>query len=291
MRSRADVIALLALARCAGEPASPPPAAPTYGTPDALPSEAGTPSGPNGTAGAGTSAAYDAVGYASRFGDELEGQTTASGEPFASAAVTAAHRSLPMGSYAEVTALDTGRTILVRIVDRGPGRSDREIDLSTGAARALGLLAQPLAPVRVRAVTPGPADVAALREGRAAALRLDAPEAVLRALRRQLPAAPNPVSAEKPTPRPMPTRRAATPVASPRKPAAAPAGRYLVQVAALSSAQRAQALARSFGGTVVAGGGIYRVRLGPFADRAAAQRARDVAAARGYGDASIIPAS
>jgi rare lipoprotein A len=64
----------------------------------------------------------------------------------------------------------------------------------------------------------------------------------------------------------------------------------LVQVAALRDKQRARALARDLHGRVEEGAGFWRVRLGPFADRAAAQRARDVAISRGYGGASIISA-
>ena len=62
----------------------------------------------------------------------------------------------------------------------------------------------------------------------------------------------------------------------------------MVQVAAVSSAARAQALAQELGGHVAAGGGIYRVQIGPFADMATAQRARDGAARRGYGDSRIF---
>src|SRR3546814_319534 len=55
---------------------------------------------------------YDEVGYASWYGEELKGARTASGEKFIPSAVTAAHRTLPMPSYVEVTSLDTGRTVL-----------------------------------------------------------------------------------------------------------------------------------------------------------------------------------
>ncbi|WP_254554774.1 septal ring lytic transglycosylase RlpA family protein, partial [Salmonella enterica] len=81
-------------------------------------------------------------------------------------------RTLPLGSHAEVTALDTGRTILVLVNDRGPGRADREIDLSRGAAALLGMDGRPSAPVRVRATTATPTDAAALAAGRPAAARL-----------------------------------------------------------------------------------------------------------------------
>lgn len=286
MRSRAERLAwpLIAalVAGCAADQVLPP--APVT-APDAaaaqasLPPEAGTPEGPSGTAGSGAPQGYDAVGQASWYGDEAAGRPTASGVPFAPDAITAAHRILPLGSYAEVTSLDTGRTILVAITDRGPSRADREIDLSVGAARALGTNGRPLAPVRVRAVTPSPADAAQLRAGQPASARFDTPEPVLRALRRQLLPSAAPAVAKPPprSPRPLP---AAAP--------AIEAGRFVVQVAAFSSEARAQALARTMQGRVVPGGALWRVRLGPFDDMASAQRARDAAAARGYGDATIL---
>jgi rare lipoprotein A len=281
MPSRVSLIAALALSGSAHVAAQPQvvddvPAV-TLQTPTPLPPEAGTPTGPSATAGAGvgTVASYDAVGYASWYGDGLEGQPTASGAPFANARITAAHRTLPLGSHAEVTSLDTGRTILVRITDRGPAVAGREIDLSTGAARALGIADTPLAPVRVRSMTPSLADAAALDRGEAASPRLDTPDVVLRALRRQLPAA---TAATRPSPRATPVR-----VASPR------AGQgLLVQVAAFSSEPRAVEVARSFGGAVEPAGAVWRVRVGPYATLAEAQRTRDAAVARGYGDASIL---
>ena len=81
---------------------------------------------------------YDASGMASWYGEEAAGHRTASGDLFDPDGITAAHRSLPLGSLAEVTSVDTGRSVVVRINDRGPGRRDRIIDLSRGAARALG---------------------------------------------------------------------------------------------------------------------------------------------------------
>ncbi|HEX7693165.1 MAG TPA: SPOR domain-containing protein, partial [Sphingomonas sp.] len=72
-------------------------------------------------------------------------------------------------------------------------------------------------------------------------------------------------------------------------PHAAPATRgFYVQVAAFSSQPRAAALARSLGGQVIAGGALWRVRLGPYATQNQARQARDGAAARGYGDARVV---
>jgi rare lipoprotein A len=222
-------------------------------------------------------ARYDAVGHASWYGGELGGSPTASGMPFDPAAITAAHRTLPLGSYAEVTSLDTGRTILVLINDRGPGRLDREIDLSRGAAQALGTSDRAMAPIRVRAAGATPSDAAALAAGRAATARLDAPPAVLAALRARLG-----TYAPRPTPAPSLAAR------RPRPTAAIGADSLLVQVAAFSNATRAAELADRLHGRVEPTDGLYRVRLGPYADPASAERARDDVARRGYGDATII---
>src|SRR3546814_18441296 len=77
---------------------------------------------------------YDAVGCASRYGDDHDGKPTANGEDFDPAAISAAHKTLPLPSYVEVTALDTGRTIMVRVNDRGTMANDRLHDLSPAAA-------------------------------------------------------------------------------------------------------------------------------------------------------------
>ncbi len=132
---------------------------------------------------------YDYLGYASWYGSE-SGNRTANGERFRPGWVTAAHTTLPLPTYIEVTALDSGRTILVRINDRGPfsGRG-RILDLSRGAAEQLGIRKQGLAAVRVRAVDPPERDRKRLRDGKAAEERPRVPESVLVNLRRQMQAA------------------------------------------------------------------------------------------------------
>lgn len=129
--------------------------------------------------------AYDQVGYASWYGHE-SGNITANGERFRPKGVSAAHKTLPLPSYAEVTALDTGRTILVRINDRGPFAAGRIIDLSKGAAEQLGIVRQGTAAVRVIIVTPPEKDRAALRKGEEARPRSDMPSAQLDILRARL---------------------------------------------------------------------------------------------------------
>jgi len=130
---------------------------------------------------------YDRVGYASWYGNE-SGNMTANGERFRPGAVAAAHTTLPLPSYVEVTALDTGRTILVRVNDRGPFARGRLIDLSRGAAALLGIERAGVAAVRVRRVDPPERDRARLRKGKPAELRPRVPEAALIGLRAQLAA-------------------------------------------------------------------------------------------------------
>lgn len=135
---------------------------------------------------------FDEVGYASWYGAEFGGRPTANGEAFMPQGISAAHRTLPLPSYVEVTSLDTGRTILVRINDRGPASSKRLIDLSYGAAQQLGMVDQGVGAVRVRRVNPPEQERLALREGNAAAMRLETPESLLVVLRRRLDKGPAP---------------------------------------------------------------------------------------------------
>lgn len=88
-------------------------------------------------------------GLASWYGTAHQGHKTASGEHFDQKALTAAHRSLPLGTIARVTSLDSGKSIKVRINDRGPRARDRIIDLSAEAATALDLRAGGLGQVRI----------------------------------------------------------------------------------------------------------------------------------------------
>jgi rare lipoprotein A len=101
---------------------------------------------------------YDRSGTASWYGTAFHGRRTANGEIFDMNALTAGHPTLPMPSYAYVTNLDNGRTILVRINDRGPYVNDRLIDLSRRSAAELGYTRHGLARVRVRYAGRAPLD-------------------------------------------------------------------------------------------------------------------------------------
>ena len=96
-------------------------------------------------------------GVASWYGgrDGFEGKPTASGEIYDSSLLTAAHRELPLGSIVDVTNLDNGKTVRVRINDRGPFIAGRVIDLSRAAAREIELLGPGVGPVRLSVVSSG----------------------------------------------------------------------------------------------------------------------------------------
>ncbi len=115
---------------------------------------------------------YDHVGYASLD----QGAMGYSG----------AHHTLPVPSYVEVTSLDTGRTVLVRLERRGPMESNHLVALSPAAMAQLGASAE--TPVRVRRVNPPETERFALREGEPASLRMDTPASLLTVLQRRLPA-------------------------------------------------------------------------------------------------------
>lgn len=115
---------------------------------------------------------FDQVGYAALDSDTSPG-------------VTGAHKTLPLPSYVEVTSLESGRTILVRIERRGPMRLDRAVALSQDAVAQLGVA--PGAPVRIRRVNPPEIERAELRAGKPAPVRMETPESLLAVLRRKLP--------------------------------------------------------------------------------------------------------
>jgi rare lipoprotein A len=96
-------------------------------------------------------------GLASWYGPEAGIARTASGETLDHSALTAAHRSLPFGTELRVTNLDTGRSVSVRITDRGPLARDRIIDLSPAAATALEMRGEGVAHVRLEPNAPGDA--------------------------------------------------------------------------------------------------------------------------------------
>ena len=133
---------------------------------------------------------YRSEGLASWYGDDFHGRLTANGEVYDMEAISAAHPTMPMPSYARVTNLRTHKSIIVRVNDRGPYHANREIDLSSRAADLLGFRHHGTARVRVEYVGPAPLQgtddrhlMATLREGSPA----PAPAGVMVASNRFLP--------------------------------------------------------------------------------------------------------
>lgn len=202
---------------------------------------------------------YDEVGLASWYGGRFHEGATANGEAYDMDRVGAAHTTLPLPSYVEVTALNSGRTILVRINDRGPFKQGRIIDLSRRSAQLLGIDRTGVSPVHVRRVDPPESDRLALRWGRPASARADAPPAMLAQLRQRLNAIP-----------PAPTG-------------------YFVQVGAFADRLRAEGVAASLAATIDATSALWRVRLGPYADEQSAREALARVLGQGYQDARLVP--
>ena len=122
-------------------------------------------SGASKGAGALAGRVYEEEGQASWYGgngDGFEGRPTANGELFDPEALTAAHKTLPLGSIIEVENLENGKKVLVRVNDRGPFVRGRILDLSKKGARQLGFLGQGTATIRLRTVdglgNPAPVD-------------------------------------------------------------------------------------------------------------------------------------
>ncbi len=101
-----------------------------------------------------TSKGYRAKGVASWYGTKFHGRRTSSGETYNMYAMTAAHRTLPLPTYAKITNLKNGRHVIVKINDRGPFHGNRILDLSYAAAHKLGVISTGTAPVEIVSVDP-----------------------------------------------------------------------------------------------------------------------------------------
>lgn len=206
---------------------------------------------------------YNEVGIASWYGPTFHGKDSASGEVFDENEMTAAHPTLPIPSLVRVTNLENGRTVVVRVNDRGPFVDDRIIDLSKAAGAALDMHAKGTAKVRVEYVGAAP-----LNGG--SQVTAPAPERVSM-ISAPLPQIPAQLSA--PAARPI--------VASPT-PAAAPAGQFYVQAGSFADLANAHALRQKLAAerpvaieTVsVNGSEFYRVMVGPWTSRDQADMAR-----------------
>jgi len=115
---------------------------------------AATPAPPASTAAAAPDGLYRQTGIAAWSGREYHGRTTASGEIFDMNGLSAAHRTLPLGTTIRVTNLDNSKSISVRIIDRGPLVKSRVLDLSYGAAKELGFVGQGTTRVKIETLEP-----------------------------------------------------------------------------------------------------------------------------------------
>lgn len=199
-------------------------------------------------------AGYDEVGIASWYGDQFNGRPTATGEIFDMHGLSAAHKTLPLPGLVEVTNLANGRTVVLRVNDRGPFVDDRIIDLSRGAAEELGLLSQGVGEVRVRYLGRAPRGGG---NGMGAGVRYAA------------------------TPAPAPAAQSES-------------GVYWVQAGSFGQRSAADRIARRLGDRAQvqpvesASGPMFRVIVGPWSDANTAEDSRQAVIARGYPDALLI---
>ena len=217
---------------------------------------------------------YEEVGMASWYGDQFNGRPTSTGERFNMHELTAAHKTLPLPGLVEVTNLDNGRRVVVRINDRGPFVDGRIIDLSRGAAQELGMISQGVGRVRVRYLGQAP------RLGGGVVLQ----QAEARPAR--TPPASQPVPYTTVAATPPPPVVASTVVAQ--------TGGMWVQAGAFADQRAARRIAQRLGDratvqpTNSGGRELYRVVVGPWEDATAAESARQAVVARGYADALLI---
>ena len=251
---------------------------------------------------------YDETGIASWYGADFHGRRTANGGVYDMNALTAAHRTLPLPSLVRVTNLENGRSMILKVNDRGPYARGRIIDLSRRSAQLLGSLKKGTARVRVQILARESRQLAARLTGKATVATMGTPITVDR-----LPK-PAVTTQELPPPggEPVPVASAAKPVDGAEQ-AIEPApglalvpgvvsetrvvsSRLFVQAGAYAqytNANRARAFLSSLGpvkvtSILVEGRDLFRVRLGPLSTVAEADGYLDAVVGAGYTDARII---
>jgi rare lipoprotein A len=246
---------------------------------------------------------YDQTGIASWYGKEFDGKYTANGEVFDLNALTAAHRTLPMPTIVQVTNLENGRSIELRVNDRGPYARGRIIDVSRRAAQLLGFEAQGTAKVRVKILVPETiAAQSAAQRGTMVAAADPARAAPVTPVVTQplVPGANQQIASTAPAPLPRPAIWAPPPppappsdkvVVMPVKPTQIyiQAGAYAVAGNAMKVKSQLAALgAVQVTGAHVDGIDLYRVRLGPIGSVDAADKLLDRVIGTGLTEARII---
>ena len=245
---------------------------------------------------------YNATGTASWYGNDFHMKPTANGETFDMNVVSAAHPTLPLPSMVEVTNLDNGKTLQVRVNDRGPFVGGRMIDLSQEAARQLGYDRKGLANVRVKYV--GPAQLGAPNPGQRYASNATPPLAYAAPLPAYAPPAPVSVASASLPPitgaaiasTQIPPVSSAAPVYS-SAPRVIAASAYRIQAGAFSDRSNAQRVATQLSGAGQAtiepmqradGVTLYRVVLQGGADEGEAWGLRDKVASYGFAEARVL---
>jgi len=250
---------------------------------------------------------YDETGVASWYGAEFHGQRTANGEIFDSNSLTAAHRTLPMPVNVRVTNLQNGRSLIVRVNDRGPFARGRIIDVSARAADLLGFKNQGTARVRVtymgRALLPGGHEIEETPPEIASAVPAAPTAKVDMSALNVIPGATTtpPVQVgQLPEPPPAsltPPPRVEEPVTGQVTQVPVPTVTHLyVQAGAFSTranAERLKTRLSAAGGLLISpitrnGQTLYRVRVGPFDDLSAADAALARVVKLGSNDAQIV---
>ena len=228
---------------------------------------------------------YKTRGIASWYGKKFHGQKTSIGEPYDMFAMTAAHPTLALPSYVRVTGVQSGKTVIVRITDRGPFHADRVIDLSYTAAYKLGLINGGSGMVEVEAIIPGEAAGTTYAQ-------VAPPPAV-----RPKPAERDEIEllAQRMALEERPVQTAA--MAGMSGESGAAKGVYL-QLGAFSNADNAETLKNHLireldwlaePMRIQPGGGIHRLQLGPYASRTDADRiAEKIGAALGYKPTIVV---
>jgi rare lipoprotein A len=238
---------------------------------------------------------YDKVGMASWYGPKFHRRMTSNGEWFDQDYLSAAHPTMQLPSYARVTNLENGRSIVVRVNDRGPFVDDRIIDLSKRSADVLDVRRKGTAKVRVQYLGPAPLDdkgthLASMNRGTAVMVADSSP---------QQPKTPGPK-----TPGPKAAQPKVVPSKAPDLATASLAGHqvarrdegFYVQVGSFSdpsNAGRAEANVASLGPVETTPvdmerGRFYRVRVGPLGDQASAHAALARVQAAGHYDARVV---
>lgn len=233
---------------------------------------------------AATQGEYVETGLAILYGDEFAGLPTANGEIFDQNQMTAAHPALPLPSLVHVTNLGSGREVVVRVNDRGPFEDGAQLQLSRQAANALGMNGAGRGQVSMRYLGPAPV-LAPKAERRAAPLRFAAQPA--QPHDELLGGSASPAAAP---PRVMSLQ--AAPVMAPP----ATAGDHFVQLASFTELGNAEAMYRSVETRMpveivparINGADFFRVRVGPFPDRTAAEQVRARLHADGTADGRVI---